>query len=47
LHSYECPKSVRVVVGNTNYNVGNFSIDLFGIKSSEQLEIGIDINEWK
>ncbi|WQJ53513.1 MAG: hypothetical protein [Wendovervirus sonii] len=47
LYGYECPKTLKVVINNNTYNVGNFSIDLFGIKSAETLEIGIDINTWK
>ena len=47
LHQYECPKNIKVVPNNANYNVGNFTIDLFGIKNAETLEIGIDIDTWK
>lgn len=47
LHQYECPKNIKVVSNNSNYNVGNFTIDLFGIKNAETLEINIDINTWK
>ena len=47
LHQYECPKNIKVVSNNTNFNVGNFTIDLFGIKQAESLEIGIDVETWK
>lgn len=47
LHQYECPKNIKVVTGNTTYQVGNFAIDLFGIKASEQLSISIDTATWK
>ena len=33
LHQYECPKNIKVVANNASYNVGNFTIDLFGIKN--------------
>lgn len=46
LHQYECPKNIKVVTNNSNYNVGNFAIDLFGIKNAETLEINIDITTW-
>lgn len=47
LHQYECPKNIKVVSNNANYNVGNFAIDLFGIKNAETLEIHIDVDTWK
>ena len=47
LHQYECPKNIKVVANNASYNVGNFTIDLFGIKNAETLEISIDIDTWK
>lgn len=47
LHQYECPKNIKVVSNNANFNVGNFAIDLFGIKQAEQLEISIDVTTWK
>ena len=47
LHQYECPKNIKVVSNNASYNVGNFTIDLFGIKNAETLEISIDIDTWK
>lgn len=47
LHQYECPKNIKVVSNNSNFNVGNFTIDLFGIKQAESLEIGIDVETWK
>lgn len=47
LHQYECPQNIKIVSNNANYNVGNFAIDLFGIKNAETLEINIDIETWK
>lgn len=47
LHQYECPKNIKVVSNNSNYNVGNFTIDLFGIKNAETLEINIDVDTWR
>lgn len=47
LHQYECPKNIKVVTGNSSYQVGNFAIDLFGIKASETLTISIDVATWK
>lgn len=47
LHQYECPKNIKVISNNPNFNVGNFTIDLFGIKQAEQLEISIDVTTWK
>ena len=47
LHNYECPKNIKVVTNNTSYQVGNFSIDLFGIKASETLTISIDKATWE
>lgn len=47
LHQYECPKDIKVVSNNSNFNVGNFTIDLFGIKQSDSLEISIDVETWK
>lgn len=47
LHQYECPRDIKVVSNNSNFNVGNFTIDLFGIKQAESLEISIDVETWK
>lgn len=47
LHQYECPHDIKIITENNSFNVGNFSIDLFGIKNSEQLEISIDKGTWE
>lgn len=43
----ECPKIIKVLVTDSNYNPGNFTVDLFGINYDAPLEINITINEWK
>lgn len=47
LHQYECPKQLKVVSAKTDYQAGNFSIDLWGIHQEIPLEINIDIVTWK
>lgn len=47
LHQYECPKQLKVVSSKTDYQAGNFSIDLWGIHQEVPLEINIDITIWK
>ena len=47
LHNYDCPKKFKVVTNKTDYQIGNFSIDAFGIHSEAGLEISIDITTWE
>lgn len=47
LHDVECPKDIKVITTNTNYNPGNFSIDYFGINYESPLELSIDIQTWE
>ena len=47
LLNVECPKQVRVVTNKTDYQPGNFNVDVFGITYESPLEISIDISTWK
>lgn len=47
LFGYECPKTLKVVMSNTDYQPGNFMIDAWGIHQDVPLEINIDINVWQ
>lgn len=47
LHSYECPKTLKVVATNAAYQAGDFTIDAFGIHAVAPFEINIDIAEWE
>lgn len=47
MHQYECPRAIKVVTSNSDYGLGNFSIDLFGMHRDVPLEVSIDINTWK
>jgi len=43
----ECPKMVRVVTAQSDYNPGNFTVDLFGVSYDAPFEVSITIEEWK
>lgn len=43
----ECPKALKVLTANSDYNAGNFTVDLFGINYDAPLEINITISDWK
>lgn len=43
----ECPQSLQVIVGNPDYNPGNYIIDDFGLNYETNLELNITIDEWK
>lgn len=47
LLNVECPKEIRVVTNKTDYNPGNFTVDLFGISYEAPLEISIDLSTWQ
>lgn len=47
LHQYECPKALKAITSNTDYQIGNYMVDLWGVHSEVPLEISIDINTWK
>ena len=42
----ECPQALKVLTANSDYNAGNFTIDLFGINYDAPLEINITISDW-
>ncbi len=42
----ECPQPLKVLTANSDYNAGNFTIDLFGINYDAPLEINITISDW-
>ena len=42
----ECPKDIKVVATKTDYNPGNFSVDLFGINYETPFEVEIDTQTW-
>lgn len=46
LHQYECPHPLKIVATNTNYQVGNYMVDLWGVHSEVPLEVNVDINTW-
>ena len=43
----ECPKVIRAVVSNTDYNPGEYTIDLFNLQYVQPLEINVTIQEWQ
>lgn len=43
----ECPKMIKVLTTNTDYNPGNFNIDMFGISYDAPLELHITIETWE
>lgn len=42
----ECPKTIKVIVSNTDYNPGEYTMDLYGLQYVQPLEINITIQEW-
>ena len=40
----ECPKMIKVLTSNADYNPGNFTVDLFGVNYEATLEINIPIS---
>lgn len=42
----ECPKPIKVIASNSDYNPGNFSVDLFGINYDAPFEINIPLQVW-
>lgn len=47
LLNVECPKPLRVVTSKTDYQPGNYNVDLFGITYEQPFEIAIDISTWQ
>lgn len=43
----ECPKTIKVIVSNADYNPGEYTIDLYGLNYVQPLEINITIQEWQ
>lgn len=43
----ECPKMIKVLTVNSDYNPGNFNIDMFGISYDAPLELHITIETWE
>lgn len=43
----ECPKIVRAIVSNTDYNAGEYTIDLFNLQYVQPLEVNVTIQEWQ
>ena len=41
-----CPSTIKVVATKTDYNPGNFSVDLFGINYEAPFEVEIDTQTW-
>lgn len=46
LHDVDCPKVIKVVTSNTQYNPANFNIDYFGINYEAPFEISVDKETW-
>ena len=42
----ECPRTIRAIVSNTDYNPGEYTIDLFNLQFVQPLEINVTIQEW-
>lgn len=42
----ECPQTIKVLTTNTEYNPGNFTVDLFGINYDAPLEVHVTISDW-
>ena len=42
----ECPQTIRAIVSNTDYNPGEYTIDLFNLQFVQPLEINVTIQEW-
>lgn len=47
LHSYDCPKTIQIISNKTDYSLGNYSIDMFGIHQEIPLEVSVDVNAWE
>lgn len=47
LYDVDCPKELSVVTTNTQYNPGNFSVDLFGVNYEAPFEVQVDITSWQ
>lgn len=46
LLNVQCPKKIRVVTSKTDYNPGNFLVDLYQVSYESPLEINIDLDTW-
>ena len=42
----ECPKVLKVITANGDYQGGNLTIDLFGVNYESPLEVNVTIEEW-
>lgn len=42
----ECPKVLQVLISNTDYNPGEYTIDVFGLNYVQPLEINITLENW-
>ena len=43
----ECPQQLKILTSNSDYNPGNFTVDLFGINYDAPLEVQITISIWE
>ena len=43
----ECPQALKVLTANSDYNPGNFTVDLFGINYDAPLEVQVTITDWE
>lgn len=43
----ECPKPMKILMSDSNYNPGNFTVDLFGINYDAPVEVNVTIDDWK
>lgn len=42
----ECPQKLRAIVSNSDYNPGEYTIDLYGLNYVQPLELNITIQNW-
>lgn len=47
LSNVECPRELKVITEKTDYNVGSYNVDLWGISFEAPLEICINIPTWE
>lgn len=47
LLNVDCPKMIKAVVNNSDYNPGNLKVDLFGTDYEQPLELSIEMQTWK
>lgn len=47
LSNVDCPKQIRVVLDKTDYQPGNYNVELWGVNYENPLDVSIDIKTWE